>query len=147
VVAPTEVTIVTVSTLATMSIAPPLAAALTAWFFIGSSPLFVSEATSSQIWVAGERPAGTVGTSATTIGRSSARDAAVPGLVGYRALRTAQGAMTTYEGKFIPACGPTMVRTGVGDPDLKSWSSANSTVVLLLKFSTHKSPEESNASE
>src|SRR5579863_7734968 len=40
-----------------------------------------------------------------------------------------------------------MARRGVGDPDVESCSLPNSTVVLLSKFSTHKSPEESNARE
>jgi hypothetical protein len=35
-----------------------------------------------------------------------------------------------------------MARIGVGDPDAESWSLPNSTVVLPLKFSTHRSPEE-----
>ena len=40
-----------------------------------------------------------------------------------------------------------MVRRGVGDPDVESWSLPNSTVVSLSKFSTHKFPKEVNASE
>jgi hypothetical protein len=40
-----------------------------------------------------------------------------------------------------------MARRGTGDPDVESWSLPNSTVVLLSKFSTHKSPEAVNASE
>ena len=41
--------------------------------------------------------------------------------------------------------GPAMVRRGVGDPDLESWSLPNSTAVGLLKLATHTSPEGSMA--
>ncbi len=46
------------------------------------------------------------------------------------------------DGQFIPVLGPTMVRTGVGDPDLASWPLLNSTAVGLSKLETHTSPEE-----
>jgi hypothetical protein len=40
-----------------------------------------------------------------------------------------------------------MVRAGTGDPEARSWPRPSSTVVLLSKFSTHRSPLELNASE
>jgi hypothetical protein len=56
-----------------------------------------------------------------------------------------EGSTTTKDGKFIPVFGPTMARSGVGDPDWDSWSLPYSTVVLLLKLDTHTSPEGATA--
>jgi hypothetical protein len=55
------------------------------------------------------------------------------------------GAMTTKEGQFIPVLLPTIVRIGVGAPDVESWSLPNSTVVGLLKLETQTSPQWSTA--
>ena len=56
-----------------------------------------------------------------------------------------QGARTTKEGQFIPVFGPTMVRRGAGEPDLKSWYLPNSTAVGVLKLETQTSPKRSTA--
>ena len=59
--------------------------------------------------------------------------------------KASQGAKTTKEGQFIPVSGPTMVRRGVGEPDVKSWSRPYSTALGLLKLETHTSPKGSTA--